>query len=301
MRKPRRRLPLPSRIRARPDRSRAVRRSDPALAGRLDLGAQPLRQRPRSACATASAGSISTRTARPCAQATHQTLCSSVVSPTNSTAGLIAMLGVEEAQRHRLHRRRRGDRRLQQVGVERQQHAAVAVVPSGNDRHRVAGLQRRSHLVHHAHRIAPALALEVERARRVDQPCRPAASGARRLLETKRAAHDGVDRAGYRATRRGCATSSIAPGLRRPDDRARRPCNAGSLRRPPLHVRGARAAASSVPEAHRARSPRRAARARRSARGATRAQVAQPVDGEAPRLSDRSLGRRPASAPPRPA
>jgi hypothetical protein len=70
--------------------------------------------------------------------ASSHRLCTSVVSPTHSAAGLTAWLGIGIAQRHRLHRRGGGDGGLQQVGVKGQQRVAVARGAFGEHRHRVA-------------------------------------------------------------------------------------------------------------------------------------------------------------------
>ncbi|MPM37134.1 hypothetical protein SDC9_83740 [bioreactor metagenome] len=79
-------------------------------------------------------------------------------------AGLAAC-AIHEAQAHRLHRRIRGDGSLQQIGMERQQLAPVAGRALGEHGQHLAPLQGLVHALHHAQRVAPRTALDIERAR----------------------------------------------------------------------------------------------------------------------------------------
>lgn len=71
---------------------------------------------------------------------------------------------VDEAQRCRLHGHVGRDGGLQEVGMEGQQHAAIARRAFGEDGDAVAVAQRLGHVVNHAQRVATLLALDVERA-----------------------------------------------------------------------------------------------------------------------------------------
>jgi hypothetical protein len=102
--------------------------------------------------------------------------------------------GFREAQRHRLHRRRRGDRRLQQVGVERQQAVAGRRRSLGEDRDHLARAQRLGDRMDDAQRIALSFALEVERPGRVDQPRHQRPRLDVGLGDEARPRNDGVDR-----------------------------------------------------------------------------------------------------------
>ena len=74
------------------------------------------------------------------------------------------------AQHHRLHDGGRGDGGLQQVGVERQHAVAGAGGAFGEHGDGVGLAQRVGHLVHHAQRVALALALDEQRAAGARQP-----------------------------------------------------------------------------------------------------------------------------------
>eukprot|EP01036_Dinobryon_divergens_P047173 gene47172-63194_t len=122
-------------------------------------------------------------------QAAHQ---GHVVDVRRRQADRLAGLGV--AQQQRLHRRFTGDRGLQQVGVEMQQPVPGAGGAFREDRQRLAPQQRGIHLVHHAHRVALALALDEQRAGALDQPAQQRPVQHVRLGDETRMRRRGLER-----------------------------------------------------------------------------------------------------------